>query len=101
VGQPDEKRVRKDCGRAGQVFIYTFGCHGVGVWWNLVRQNLERFGNLTVVELPARALSTLAGMAKRSMKLQFTRQERLIWVADDAETVHLDLTGAELLSGSK
>jgi uncharacterized protein YaeQ len=40
-------------------------------------------------------------MAKRSMKLQFTIQERQIWVADDAETVHLDLTGAELLSGSK
>ena len=101
VGLPDEKRVRRACGRAGQVFIYTYGGHGVGVWWDQVRQNLERFGNLTVVELPAHALSTLAGMAKRSMKLQFTIQERQIWVADDAETVHLDLTGAELLSGSK
>jgi len=101
VGQPDEKRIRRACGRAGRVFIYTYGGHGVDVWWDQIRQNLERFGNLTVVALPAQALSTLAGMVKRGMKLQFTIQERQIWVTDDADTVHLDLTGADLLSSSK
>jgi uncharacterized protein YaeQ len=101
VGQPDEKRIRRACGRAGQVFIYTYGGHGVGVWWDQIRQNLARFGNLTVIALPAHALSALAGMAKRGMKLQFTIQERQIWVTDDGETVHLDLTGAELLSSSR
>jgi uncharacterized protein YaeQ len=101
VGQPDEKRIRRACGRAGRVFIYTYGGHGVDVWWGQIRQNLERFGNLTVIALPAQALSSFAGMAKRGMKLQFTIQERQIWVADDTDTAHLDLTGAELLSSSK
>jgi uncharacterized protein YaeQ len=100
VGQPDEKRIRKACGRAAQVFIYTYGGHGADVWRGQARQNLERFRNLTLIALPAHALSALAGMAKRSMKLQFTIQERQIWVADEAETLHLDLTGAELLSSS-
>ena len=100
VGQPDEKRIRRACGRARQVFIYTYGGHGIAVWWDQVRKNLERFGNLTVTALPAHALSALAGMAKRDMKLQFTIQERQIWVTDDTETIHLDLTGAELLSNS-
>ncbi len=100
VGQPDEKRIRKACGRAGRVFIYTYGGHGVDAWWDQTRQNLERFGNLTVTALPAPALSALAGMAKRGMKLQFTIQEQQIWVTDEADTVHLDLTGAELLSSS-
>ena len=81
-------------------FIYTYGGHGVDVWWDQIHQKLERFGNLTVIALPASALSTLAGMAKRGMKLQFTIQERQIWVTDDADTVHLDLTGAALLSSS-
>jgi uncharacterized protein YaeQ len=100
VGQPDEKRIRKACGRAGRVFIYTYGGHGVDAWWDQTRQNLERFGNLTVTELPALALSALAGMAKRGMKLQFTIQEQQIWVSDETDAVHLDLTGAELLSSS-
>ena len=100
VGRPDEKRIRRACGRAGQVFIYTYGGHGADVWWDQIRQNLERFGNLTVIALPAHNLPALAGMAKRSMKLQFTIQERQIWVTDDVKTVHLDLTGAELLSSS-
>ena len=100
VGQPDEKRIRRACGRAGQVFVYTYGGHGVDVWWDQIRHKLERFGNLTVVALPAPALSALAGMARRGMRLQFTIQERQIWVTDDAETVHLDLTNAELLSRS-
>jgi uncharacterized protein YaeQ len=39
-------------------------------------------------------------MAKPGMKLQITIQDRQIWVTDDAVTVHLDLTGAELLSSS-
>jgi uncharacterized protein YaeQ len=99
VGQPDEKRIRRACGRSGQVFIYAYGGHGVGVWWDQIRQNLARFENLTATALPAQALSSLAGMAKRGMKLQFTIQERQVWVTDDAETVHLDLTGAELASG--
>jgi uncharacterized protein YaeQ len=101
VGRPDEKRIRRACGRAGRVFIYTYGGHDIDVWWSQVRQNLERFGNLTVTALPANALSTLANMAKRTMKLQFTIQGRQIWVTDDVATVHLDLTGEKLLSGSK
>lgn len=100
LGQPDDKRIRRACGRAEQVFIYTYGGHGIDVWWGQVRNNLERFGNLTVIALPSPELSALAGMAKRSMKLQFTIQERQVWVTEDTETVHLDLTRAELLSGS-
>ena len=101
VGRPDEKRIRRACGRAGRVLIYTYGGHDVDVWWGQINQKLERFGNLTVIALPAYALSALADMAKRTMKLQFTIQERQIWVTDDTDTVHLDLTGAELLSSAK
>jgi uncharacterized protein YaeQ len=100
VGQPDEKRIRRACGRAGQVFIYTYGGHGVDVWWGQIHQNLERFRNLTVTALPEHALAALAGMAKRGMSLQFTIQEEQIWVTGGAETVRMDLTGAALQSSS-
>ena len=33
TGQPDEQRIRKACGRAGQVIVYTFSGRGAGIWW--------------------------------------------------------------------
>ena len=98
VGQPDEKRIRKACGRAARVFIYTYGGHGVDVWLNQIKGGLERSKNLTIINLPANAPAALASLAKRSMKLQFTIQDGQVWVTEDQETVHLDLTNATVLS---
>jgi uncharacterized protein YaeQ len=98
VGQPDEKRIRRACGRATQVFIYSYGGHGVDVWLNQIRNSLERSRNLTVINLPASAPVALAKLAQRSMKLQFTIQDSQVWVTDDRETMHLDLTRATVLS---
>jgi uncharacterized protein YaeQ len=98
VGQPDEKRIRRACGRATQVFIYSYGGHGVDVWLNQIRSGLERSKNLTVINLPASGPPALARLAQRSMKLQFTIQDSQVWVTDDRETAHLDLTRATVLS---
>ena len=98
VGQPDEKRIRRACGRAARVFIFAYGGHGVDVWLNQIRSNLERSKNLSIMNLPASAPQALARLAQRSMKLQFTIQAGQVWVTDDHETVHLDLTDAMVLS---
>ncbi len=100
VGQPDEKRIRRACGRAATVFIYSYGGHGVDVWLNQVRSGLERSRNITVINLPASAPLALARLAQRSMKLQFTIQDNQVWATDDRETAHLDLTSATVLSPS-
>ncbi len=34
VGLPDEKRVRRACGRARQVFVYSYGGRGAELWWD-------------------------------------------------------------------
>jgi uncharacterized protein YaeQ len=100
VGQPDEKRIRRACGRAAAVYIYSYGGHSAVVWLNQIRGSLERSRNLTVINLPATTPPALARLAQRSMKLQFTIQDNQVWVTDDRETVHLDLTGATVLSPS-
>ena len=90
VGQPDEKRIRRACGRAAKVCIYSYGGHGADVWLNQIRSSLERSRNLTVIQLAASDPAALAGMAQRSMKLQFTIQDGQVWVSDDRQTVHLE-----------
>jgi uncharacterized protein YaeQ len=91
VGQPDEKQVRKACGRARQVIIYCFSGRSADVWWGQVGKGLEGLRNLTVISLPAAVSTALAKMAQRSMKLQYTIQDGQVWVSDSKDTVHIDL----------
>lgn len=87
VGLPDEKLIRKACGRAGQVFIYTYGGRVAGTWWNQCRDKLEQIGNLTVINLPLEASRAIAKQAQRNMRLNCTIQEGQIWLANDTESV--------------
>jgi uncharacterized protein YaeQ len=98
VGQPDEKRIRRACGRAVRVFVFTYGGHSADVWLNQIRRSIDRSNNLSIINLPANAPAALATLAQRSMKLQFTIQDSQVWVTADQDTVHLDLTNATVLS---
>ncbi|HEX7812374.1 MAG TPA: YaeQ family protein [Burkholderiales bacterium] len=91
VGLPEEKRIRRACGRAEQVRIYCYGGHAADLWWKQTGADLERNGNLAVVSVPRQASQALAQLAQRNMKLQFTVQENQIWVADDKDSVQLEL----------
>ncbi len=85
VGQPDEKRIRKACGRATQVFVYSYSGHGAAIWWNQVGAKLDRMQNLSVFNLPAGVGPALAKLADRNMRLQCTIQEGQIWVGGKEE----------------
>jgi uncharacterized protein YaeQ len=91
VGQPDEKQVRKACGRSRRVFIYAYSGRSADVWWGQARRSLEGIKNLAVFNLTSGVSPELAQMAQRSMKLQFTIQDGHVWVSDGKYTVHIDL----------
>ncbi len=82
LGQPDERRIRKACGRARQVVIYCYDDRSAQVWWQQIRSNLERFNNLTVIKLPADIGNAMAEMVTRNMRLQFSIQDGHIWMSD-------------------
>jgi len=91
VGQPDDKRIRKACGRADQVYVYCYGGHASKLWWNQISEKLERTRNLTVKSLPTVASKALAGLADRNMQLNCTIQDGQIWLANGKETVELEM----------
>lgn len=84
VGLPDEKAVRKACGRAEQVFIYAYG-RAAEVWWEQQRKSLQRLDRLTLVRLAPACTQALAGMAQRTMQLQCNIQDGEIWFGDGRE----------------
>lgn len=92
VGQPDEKRLRRACGRARAVVVYSYGGQGAAIWWGQNASKLERIGNLTVVSVTAAASQALAKLARRNMQLNCTIQDEQVWLGDTAERVQVDLT---------
>jgi len=87
VGLPDEREVRKACGRAREVHVLAYGGRAVAPWWQEVREKLERQDRLAVIEVPVEASQALARLAARDMKLQVTIQEAHVFVADDGTSV--------------
>jgi uncharacterized protein YaeQ len=92
LGQPEEKRIRKACGRARQVVIYTYSGNSADIWWHKIQGALDRLKNLTVIDLPAGTVQALAKLAQRNMQLQCTIQDGQIWLADQNDSVQVDLT---------
>jgi uncharacterized protein YaeQ len=96
VGQPDDKRVLRACGRADRVTVYAYG-NRAELWWKPIAEKLARAKNLAVWRIPASAGSALGELAARAMQLQCTVQDGQIWFSDAARTVQLELT--ELKAG--
>ncbi len=80
LGQVDEKRIRKACGRAKQVIIYTYHERKAKVWWQQQQEKYQRFNNLSVFHIHAEGVEA---MVNRSMKLQCNIQDGEIYLSDD------------------
>ena len=91
VGLPDERDVRKACGRAREVCVLAYGGRAVDLWWQGVRDRLERQDRLRVSEVPVEASRALAQLAARSMRLHVTIQEGHVNVSDGADSVAVEL----------
>ncbi|MBI5450826.1 MAG: YaeQ family protein [Gammaproteobacteria bacterium] len=91
LGLPDERRVRKACGRARQVIIYSYGGRGADLWWEQNRSALQRLKNLSVLNLPVASCAALTKMAQRTMQLQCTIQEGQVWLADQQDRIEVEV----------
>lgn len=86
VGQPDEKRLMKACGRSGQVVVYSYSAAS-HIWYKQVENKLARARNLAIVNIPSAASGQLEKLAQRTMQLQCTIQDGQIYLTDGAATV--------------
>ena len=90
MGQPDEKRVLKACGRSGQVVVLCYG-NAAGPWWDGIEAKLERARNLSVRRfVVAPGDSTLASLVQRNMTLQCTVQDGQLWLSQGDRSVQVD-----------
>jgi uncharacterized protein YaeQ len=88
VGQPDERRLLKACGRAAEVVIYAYS-NSCDIWWRGLEGKVARARNLQVWKIAPEESAALAALAERSMQLQITVQEGEAWVGNGETVAHL------------
>ncbi len=91
LGQPEEKRIKKACGRADEVFIYTYQPRNSGPWWEKLEEKLQRFEKLQVLSLHTVSTTTLADLCDRNMSLQCTIQDNSVYISSADKEVELTL----------
>jgi len=88
VGQPDARRLVRAAARAERVSLYTYAA-SVPVWWGGVERDLARLSNLRVWQIDADESRALAELAQRSMQVDVTVQDGIVWL--DEGLRHLEL----------
>lgn len=91
VGLPDEREVRKACGRAREVDVLAYGGRAVDLWWDDAKKTLERQERLEVRDVPVEASRALAQMASRSMRIQVTIHDGHLSITDHATAIGTEL----------
>lgn len=88
LGQPEEKRLVRACGRSQKVTVYTFSSTSAA-WWAGVVNKLSRVKNLTVWQLPPEQTQALGALVDRAMDVQVTLQEGVLFVGVGDKTVEM------------
>lgn len=102
LGQPDESRLRKACGRSQQVVVVTYGGRAADVWWTKNAPTLARLKNLSVIDLDADSVDAIVALFDRGMRLTAMIQDGELQLMDTTRTVALRPTvrmGGSISSG--
>jgi uncharacterized protein YaeQ len=80
LGQPDEKRIKKACSQAEQVYIINYQARSSQVWRAQGSTKHTGFKNLHIIELEESPLAALAEQVSRQISMQINIDEDELWV---------------------
>lgn len=90
VGIPDEKLIRKACGRANEVMVYAYGGRAAEMWFAQNKSQFARQKNLTIINVSIDSTTELAKLAQRTMNIQCTIQDGQVWMSDGEASVTIE-----------
>ncbi|MCA0392777.1 MAG: YaeQ family protein [Proteobacteria bacterium] len=89
LGQPDESRIRKACGRARQVVVVNYSGNSADIWWGKQSAALSRLKNLTVIDFAPDVVERAVTLLARSMRLTAMIQDGELQLMDEQQSVTL------------
>lgn len=87
LGQPDEARIRRACGRARRVAVMGYGERAFAPWWAKQADALARFDRLAVLEIDDASVESLTALISRSMQLQCLIQDGEVQLLSEQASV--------------
>ena len=89
LGQPDESRIRKACGRSRHVVVVTYSGRSADIWWEKNASALQRNKNLSVIDIAADSVEQLVALMARGMRLNVMIQDEEVQVLGGDVTVDI------------
>lgn len=89
VGLPDEREIRKACGKARHVVQVLYGGRVADMWWAQNSKAIHKLDHVTVINVPETA--QLAAVADRSLTISFTIQDQQILLSHDSGSFELEI----------
>jgi uncharacterized protein YaeQ len=93
VGLPEERVLRRACGRADRVTLYAYGNgRTIDMWWQQNGDTLSKQDKLVVIAVTANSSKALAAMAERSASLQCMVQDGEVWISDEKDRFVVEMS---------
>ena len=89
LGQPDESRIKKACGRARQAVVFGYNGNAFDIWWSKNESAMARFKNLTVISISTEELEAASALLQRGMRLTAMIQDGELQLMSDTENVSI------------
>ena len=89
VGQPEEPRLRKACGRAGEVIVYAFG-RSADTWWKLNGTAISALPRLQVWQFAWPEVEAMAGLLERTTQLNVSIVGGVIYIDSGKDSTTLE-----------
>jgi uncharacterized protein YaeQ len=83
LGHPDESRVRKASNRSRRIQVVNYGGNASDIWWQKQEKHLNRFGNLSVVDLPSEFVEQWGLQVQRMMRWSVLIQDGEVQLLND------------------
>jgi len=87
LGQPDERRLRRACGRADSVTLIGYGERPFALWLEKNAAELARLPKLRILLVSDVDAAAIEGLADRNLRLTCTIQDGQVWLGDATRTV--------------
>ncbi len=93
VGLPEERVLRRACGRADAVTLYLYGGgKTVEMWWSQNKEALAKQEKLQVIAVAAESSKLLASLAERTFDLQCMVQDGETWISGASDRFSIKAT---------
>ena len=92
LGLPSEKRLKKACGRAQQVIVYSYGTGSADQWWKQLEPRVARFRNLKIHHIESEVTTHLASTVQRNLDIQVSIQDQEVTWHNNGHSINFTPT---------